>query len=886
MDTPLLQTKLYVPLPRPALVARPRLLGRLDEGLGQGRRLTLISAPAGYGKTTLLVAWCATVARPVAWLSLDEGDDDPVRFLAYLTGALKRLPHFAASPQLPDPGAAHETYLTVLLDRLGRLPTSSVLVLDDFHLISAPVVHHSVAFFLNHLPPTLHLVIATRADPPLPIAGLRAKGALLELRQADLRFSHEEATAFLKGTMGLALSAGDAAALVERTEGWVAGLQMAAVSMRQRDDLSCFVRAFAGSHRYVMDYFLEEVLQRQLPDVQVFLLHTAILEQLSAPLCAAVSPQFSRAAAQAILETLEQDNLFITPLDDRRTWYRYHRLFADLLQRELALRFPELVPALHRRASRWYETQALFSASIAHALTAGDFDRAVTLIARVLDPLLLRGELATLRKWLDLLPERVLDQHPRLCACYTWLLLMGGEPLRLIESRIAAVQQHPAGDSGQLQVVRALLALFQGDIDHGAALVERACSVLTAEDRFWYSMAHWLSRILQLDQDGQQSPAMEVWGQTQFEGQNVLLAVVGLCELGELRMKQGRLREAEDLFNRALARASDAQNARLPIAGEPLVWLGELARERNALALSGRYLTEGIERIRQWSRIAALDGYVSLARLRQAQGDADAARAVLDEAARLAAAFDATEMDDDMVAMGRARIAALQGDFETVHRWAAARGLETLDPGDLRLDATVALHLRKYELCVLGLAWILEGRHREALAFLEPLYSWVAARERWGLGIEVLALQAAAHYALGALPPALARIERALARAEPEGYVRLFVEIGDPLARLLYEAAQRQIHPEYAGRLLAAFPAPSAPATAPPDPNLIEPLSPRELDVLRGIAQGLSNREIAQRLFISERTVKWHAGNIYGKLQVSNRTEAVAKAQSLGILDR
>jgi LuxR family maltose regulon positive regulatory protein len=431
--------------------------------------------------------------------------------------------------------------------------------------------------------------------------------------------------------------------------------------------------------------------------------------------------------------------------------------------------------------------------------------------------------------------------------------------------------------------------MFQGRIDHGAELVENARATLTEEDGFWHSMVHWLWSILQMADDEtrlRDAAAVEWLTPPQMERQNVLLSVMSLCNLGELYIKQGSLRQAASLLNRALTYATDEQGERLPVAGEPLIWLGELARERNELATAEAYLTEGIERIRQWSRIAALDGYLSLARLRQAQGDVNAATAVLDEAARLAVRFDATEMDDHMVAMTRARVAALQGDFEAVERWVEARGLHTLDPTNLRLDETVELHLRKYELVVLGLARIREGRPREALAFLRPLCDWVAPRGRWGVGIEVLALQAAAHHTLGEMTPALDLIERALTRAEPEGYVRLFVEIGAPMAQLLYQAAQHEIYPSYAGRLLTAFPQPAAPAAAEAAPDLIEPLSARELDVLAAIAEGLSNQEVAQRLLISERTVKWHASNIYGKLQVSNRTQAVARARSLGILPK
>jgi len=937
---PLLTTKLYVPRPRRHRIVRSRLLQQLDDGVrangdGFARKLTLVSAPAGYGKTTLLAEWVARMERPVAWLSLDEGDDDPVRFLAYLTAALRRLPQIPPSADLPTAAASGETVLTVLLNQVADLRKPVILVLDDVHRIGAPAVHDLLTFLVDNLPPTLHLVIATRADPPLPIARLRARGHLTEIRQADLRFTHAEASRFLREAMALDLAADDAAVLADRTEGWIAGLQMAAVSMQQRTDLKDFVRAFAGSHRYVMDYLLEEVLERRSEETQTFLLQTSILERLNAPLCDAVCDPAPHGGSQSVLEHLERTNLFVTPLDDGRRWYRYHRLFADLLRRHLAQRWPDLVPGLHRRASTWYEEQGLVAESIEHALTAAnrvtgdrladdwvadgrvaddqstgdrvadgrvagdpgtgaqsarDFERAATLIEGVAEGLMMRSELMTLRNWLDALPEPVLFERPRLCAYHAWLLLLGGESIRAVESRIGALRDHPDAASGQTDAVRAVIAVSQGRIDAVPALTERALETLTEDDGFWYSVAQWLRDVLQVSGDdphAEDAAPLRRLVRTQLDSQNVLLAVIGLSNLGELRFKQGRLREAEEVFTRALDRATDVGGQRLPIAGEPLIWLGELARERNDLPAAEGYLVEGIERVCEWGPVAAMDGYLALARLRHAQGDAAGAIEAIEEAERLAVMFDATEMDDHMVAVCRARLAALEGDFRAVERWAEWRGLDSLDPDNLQLDATVELHLRKYELAVLGLAQIREGRPGDALPFLEPALSHVTSRGRWGLGIEMLALQAAAYSLLGQTAEALARLERALARAEPEGYVRLFVEMGEPMARLLYEAAQRGVFAEYAGRLLAAFPEPVEPATTPQQSQaMIEPLSERELEVLAAIAEGLSNQEAAQSLYISERTVKWHASNIYGKLQVSSRTEAVARARALGILPR
>jgi len=890
---PLLATKLYTPRPHPERVPRQRLIRRLDEGLpgpggACGQKLTLVAAPAGYGKTTLLAQWVAQAACPVAWLSLDEGDDDPARFLAYLTAALERLPEFPPSPSANAPELSGERQLTALLNRANELPGPAVLVLDDFHRLSEPTVLRFAAQLLDHLPPTLAVIIATRADPALPIARLRASGQLTEIRQADLRFTCAEAAAFFQAATDFDLSEGHVAALTDRTEGWIAGLQMAAASLRHREDIGGFVRTFAGSHRYVMDYLLEEVLGRQPAEVQRFLLQTSILDRLKASLCDAVLLHPPPTGSQSVLEDLEQANLFVTPLDDHRIWYRYHRLFADLLHRQLSQRHPDIILELHSRASRWYESHEMLPDSIDHALSAEDFERSAMLIERVIEALIKRSELTTLRNWLGALPEEVLSRRPELCAYDAWLLLLGSEPVRKVESRIAALREHVGSDSGHLKAVRALVSISQGRVDGIDELADQALQTLTEEDGFWYSVAGWLQGLLRMsdgdlrDEDGE--PLRRIVT-SHLDSQNILLSVIGLCNLGELRVKQGRLREAERTFRRALNRAQDAAGERLPIAGEPLMWLGELARERNDLPAAERHLLDGLELVRRWGPVAAIEGYNALARLRQAQGDWTGSDEALDEASRLAVSFDATEMDDHLVALARGRIAALRGDVEAVERWAASRGLDSIDPNNLQIDATIELHLRKYELVVFGLARIMEGRPRVALTFLDPLLAQVTEKGRWGLGIEILALQAVALEMAGKTGEALRRLERALSRAEPEGYARVFIDIGDPMARLLYRAAQAGVCPEYAGRLLAAFPEPSVAAWAPrPQQPLIEPLSDRELEVLASIAEGLTNQETAQRLCISERTVKWHASNIYGKLQVGNRTEAVAKARSLGIL--
>lgn len=889
----ILATKLYVPKPRAGCVRRERLLRRLDAGLApRGRRaahkLALIAAPAGYGKTTLLAEWIAQNRLPVAWLSLDGGENDPARFLAYLTAALESLPGFPPFLGADAPASSGRVCLTSLLNRASELPEPAALVLDDLHRVEASAVYEVIVELVEHLPPTLRLIVGTRADPPLPIARLRAAGQLTEIRQADLRFTDEEAASFLRDTMDLHLNQDQVTALAKRTEGWVAGLQMAAASLRRRDDMDGLIRTFAGSHRYVMDYLVDEVLEEQPPEVRAFLLRTSVLQRLSAPLCSAILGEDGPGNAPAILAYLDATNLFIAPLDDNRIWYRYHGLFADLLRRQLRDTAPESIARLHSRASRWYEEQGLLSDSIEHSLAAGTFEHAATLIEAAADPLMVRSEFVTLRTWLRRLPEAVLQEHPRLRAYHAWLMLLAGEPWRTVEACLSAPMNSTEAEPGEIQAARALISVSRGHLDGVHELTGAALATLTADDGVWFGMARWLHDVLNTPQGRppqEDAAAHRALINTYREGPNVLLTVMGLCSLGELRMKEGRLREAERLFRRALDRATDDRGEHLPMAGHPLSWLGELARERNELATAEKNLLAALELIEQWGPIAAIEANVTLARVRQAWGDQAGTRQALAEARRLAVLFDATRVDDLLVAMHAARIDALDGNVGGVEDWIAARGLDHIDPDDMELDATVELHLRKYELVVLGLARILEGRPREALRLLRPLLTWVASRGRWGIGIEALALIATAHHMVGDLAEGLKRLNEALDRAQAEGYVRTFVEVGEPMAQLLYRAAERGVCPDYAGRLLAAFPQTrTQEGSTPAGGDLIEPLSEREVEVLAAIAEGLTNREIAQRLYISERTVKWHASNIYGKLQVGNRTEAVARARGLGIL--
>ena len=973
MATPMLTTKLYIPPVRPELVSRPRLIERLNAALvldplswgqrtqgdkyrGLHRKLTVISAPAGFGKTTLLSEWASDFRFPisdfglggedisienrkskiqnrVAWVSLDKGDNDPARFWAYFIAALQTIQAdmgeaALAMLQSPQPPPI-ETLLTSLINEIAEIANPFALILDDYHLlIEAQPIHDALAFLLDHLPPQMHLVIATRADPPLPIARLRGRGQVTELRQADLCFTLDEAAAFLNQVMGLELSVDDVAALASRTEGWISGLQMAAVSMQGREDTASFIQAFAGSDRYILDYLVEEVLHRQPDSIQTFLLQTAILDRLNAPLCNALldwklevggwkleGDQYPTSnlqpfdsaqgepptSSQQILEYLERANLFIVPLDDRREWYRYHRLFADLLRQRLHQAHPDLVPTLHRKASEWHEHNGLMAEAIDHALSAEDFERAADLVEQVAEATLMRSEVATFLNWVEALPDELVRARPTLCVFHAWALLWRGLPLDDVESRLQEVGEDIDLTPGKVAALRGFMAIFQGQLARATELCRQALERLPEDDVFLRSISTWILSICELADGDLRAGSRaldEVVRMSQKAG-NVMIAVPAVCHLAKLNMRQGQLHKAQAIYQQALELGTDESGRRLPIASEALIGLGELSYEWDDLESAARYLEESIELSEQWSEAAALDAYIPLAHVRQAQGDIDGVRDAIQKAQHIALKTDALEADDFLVALVQARLWVTQGNLEAAMRWAEERGLVLSQPkgeaegSEKRSDSPeseesddfFSSRLRKYEHLVLARLLLAQDRPDDALALLEPLLPRMEQQGRKDLVIEIQMLKALAFQAQGDIRQALIALEHALPLAEPGGFVRVFVDEGQPMARLLYQAAARGIAPEYAGKLLAAFPD-AEPAAKPRQPQveMIEPLSEREIEVLQLIAEGLSNREIAQKLFLSVNTVKVHTYNIYGKLSVHSRTQAVAQARALDIL--
>jgi LuxR family maltose regulon positive regulatory protein len=943
VSVPLLATKLHIPPVRPDHLPRRHLIDRIDEGLqrsapGQAfaRKLTLVSAPAGFGKTTLLAEWAAHASSSAgtgpryhpAWLSLDEADNAPVRFLTHLIAALQTVESTLGADLLDARVAPRplEESLAAWINQVQALASRGLafaLVLDDYQLIVAQAVHDLLAFLLDHLPGNLHLILATRADPPLSLARLRGRGQLTELRQADLRFHSAEAADLLNRILDLGLSSEQVATLTSRTEGWIAGLQMASLALQSlaarpeqaAADADALIQSFSGTHRYVLDYLLEEVLQRQPEQIQAFLLFTSILDRLTAPLCDAVlsDTQYpvSTSPSQQTLDHLESANLFLLPLDAERRWYRYHRLFADLLRRRLFQHVgAAAITSLHQRASVWYEGQGLLPEAIDHALSASEYPRAAALIEQAAGPALMRSEVTTFLGWVEFLPQALQRERPTLCLYHAWALLLGGRSLDAVEARL---QEAGAGSGllpGQAAPLRAFVAACQGQIPHAVELSRQALAQLPEDEHLLRGIATWnlgVSYLLSGQVDAA-SHSLEQAAQASQRAGNLMVAVMALCALAELRAALTELPRARDLYARALDLATVEGGRPLPVAGLALIGLGELHREWNDHERSARFLEDGIECIQKWGKLGATDGYLALARLRQAQGDPGGAREAMHKARQLAAASVAVRFADSVLDAYQARLWLAQGDLAAACRWAEDHDIGTelvpdLPPEPAGSAISFDYHVRKHELLVWVRLLILQDRPAEALAAMEP---WLAAVEQRGGPasarlIELQILRALALQVQGELEPALQALARALSLAEPGGYVRLFLDEGEPMLRLLRAASAYHIAPEYVHKLLSAseampdgprpapVPPPSSSVVRPSSPTrrssaLVEPLTQREAEVLQLLATHLTSTEIAERLHISPHTARYHIKNIYGKLGVHRRTEAVERARELELL--
>jgi LuxR family maltose regulon positive regulatory protein len=895
----LLATKLHMPGPRPGLVPRPRLLARLDEGLGRG--LVLVCGPAGYGKTVLLTDWARRGEVPAAWLSLDAADNDPARFWRHAVAALDRARPGTGervAPLLGPPApSSFQGLVTALINDLAA--DQALLVLDDYHLISARQVHESLAFLVEHRPAGICVVLASRSDPPLPLARLRARGQLAEIRAADLRFTPAEAGELLRHAAST-LPDGSVAALAARTEGWAAGLQLAALSLRGQDDAAAFVSAFTGSHRYVLDYLAGEVLEGQDERLRMFLLETSVLDRLSGPLCDAVT---GREGSQALLEEAERAGLFLIPLDEVRGWWRYHHLFADLLRARLQQEQPGRLAQLHRNAAAWCQEHGLADDAIGHAAAAGDMLWAARIIEQHFDLVhRIRGEAATIDRWLSVLPAGVVRSRPRLLLAQAHVAGDNGHP-EVMEPLLDAAECAPpdwadepfeptAGVAASFLINvpalttlnRSYLAQLHGDAEATAAFAAQTLAESKPEERAlsataqgFLAVAEWLCGRLTEAERALASSVTE-WRQT---GELTLIAW-GWYELALIQLAQGRLDAAALTCEQALGSLVTSGRAP-PAAGPSYAVLADIAYQRDELDSALRHATEGTALCRQFVYTLPLaSGLATLAMIRQATGDPAGALAAITEAGQAAPGSPGPL---NPVPARRARLLLAQGDLAAAARFAPENGLGPDDEPS---------YAREPGYLVLARILLAQDRPGQALALLDRLHAAAVAQGRTGSLIETGVLRALALAATGDEAGAVTALAGALLLACPQGHVRVFADEGPPMAALLGRliAAQRAgsgfqaaagVPLGYLARLQRAFAAgPSAPD--PGSSGIIEPLTRRELEVLRMVAAGRSNQAIARELVVTLDTVKKHVGHVLGKLGAANRTEAVARARELSLI--
>ena len=914
---PLLETKLYLPEWRAGQVSRPRLLARIH----WEHKLTLVSASAGFGKTTLLAEWAASAPTGrVAWLSLDPNDNDPALFWSYLIAALQKIhpqlgerSHALLNSPQPPP---IESILVTLLNEINAVEEPLALVLDDYHVIENPAINRGIDFLLSHLPPQLHLIVASRSDPPWPLARLRARGTLNELRSADLRFTSQEAAAFLNQAMNLNISAADVAALEQRTEGWIAGLQLAALSMQGREDVSGFIAAFSGDDRYIVDYLLEEVLQCQSDRIRSFLLQTAILDRLSAPLCHAVCDATTDPAdSQNLLIELERSNLFVVSLDNKRQWYRYHHLFADVLQARARAEQPKCLLSLHSRASEWYEQQAFMSEAIHHALAAQDFERSANLIEQAWPTMRQRQQEATVLNWLKALPEVLIRKRPALSVAYALALLNTGQ-LDAVETRLQDAEQALSSSSvneaqyqalpGSIANARAFLAQAQGDFDSAVTYAQQALEQLPSEEEnergvtaAFLGLAYWANGDVKAAR-ASFSEALNIF-QKLGGLQIVISATLGLANM---EMAQGWLQTAVTTCEQALQLAAQQPVPILRGVADVHLALSQIRYEQGDLVAASQLLQKA-EALREQGSISGTDylWWLIKAQLTAAKGDLDTALSQLQESARLYRRSPIPNIHP--VEALKVRWWLQQGRLVEALDWVQTRGLSVND---------LSSYLHEYEHLTLARVLIAQYRQsgteevmQQTIDLLTHLLAAAEAKERTGSTIKILVVLALAHEAQGSISTAIPWLERALNLAEPERHVRIFAEHGTPMVTLLKAAKKCDLTPTYTQQLLTAsatwgksqetsqnHPPPASVVSSvistqqsgiePPIEPLVEPLSQRELEVLRLLNTELSGPEIARELIVALSTVRTHTKRIYSKLNVTNRRAAVKRATELGLI--
>lgn len=923
LELPLLSTKISVPLLSQEYVSRPRLVALIDQGIR--KPLTLVTAPAGYGKTHLLAEWAQQSSLPTAWLTLSREDNHLVRFFRYFVRALRDV----------APGIGEEAFdfirstrssgleaaLTILINEIAALPEDVALILDEFHLIDDPAILHSLNFLIQHMPRHLHLVIAGRGEPALDLPLFRSKGWVMELGIEDLRFSRGEINRLGRQMMGQELSEETVQALEERTGGWVTALQLAAISQRGRSDPDALLAHIQGDAHYLVDFLNEEVLSEQPEEVRLFLLRSSILDILSAPVCeAVVDPDAPPGYGARMLQRLERSNLFLLPVDPKHEWFRYHQLFADFLRHMLETTCPEEIPLLHKRAAVWFEAQNDLDEAFKHALASGDTIWAAGLIERRRIDFLKTGEFESLNRLVEKLPAEALDRHPALALTYSWGLIATYQIdsarywLDRIDAQLNAAQDVPdpavlENLQGQLAICRSMLAMISGDIRQ-AEEYSRQSLALIREDNPFIRSAVSLEKSMQLVLLGDTARAVEALQETirtALAANHLLVLVLASRELAEMFFLQGHLSRALVTLEKARLMARKSDGSPHPVTGIVEIGIGKVLFERDHLPEAREHLEKGLELARPLWLLSSIEGIQTLARVLQCQGEIEAAQALVEQAARMALSTESSQWDDLLVAAFAARLALQRGDLADAVQWWQRSGVSDT-PGFISYS-NFPYHVFEFLLLTqarfyiqAGLATGDTGRLEQALEMLETILPQAERFQRLTSKIEILTLQAIADHALGHTDRAEKTLLHALLLAEPENLRRVFVDLCVPISRLLRlcrsaREKTRDFLPTLAfiDSLLAACPSVEAEDTPAEldtaagvevrtEDGLLISLSARELEVLKLIAEGKTNKEISLQLNLALNTVKRHAYNIFTKIGVNNRTQAVQRARQLGLL--
>jgi LuxR family transcriptional regulator, maltose regulon positive regulatory protein len=910
----LLSTKLAPAPARATLLPRPRLIAQLMSA--DQVALTLVVAPAGFGKTTLVTTWCQAHPQLCAWVTLDAADCDPVRFWRYVVAALQTIAPQIGAGMLAHLATVHagtlEPALIALINELADCPHDLVLILDDYHLIDTPVIHESLAFLLDHRPAPFHLLIASRVLPPLPVARLRARGQLYELSATDLRLTQPEALALMHDVLRLPLRDSEVLALATQADGWMTGMHLAALALRDHPDPAGMINAFSGSHRIIADYLLDEVVARQPAAIQAFLLHTTLLDRLSAPLCDAVTGCDTSAA---LLAAVERANLFLAPLDTERRWYRYHAWFAEALRVRVVREQPELARDIHHRAGAWLIAEGMLAEAIPHLLAVGALAQAADLLARLAEPLLLRGEVATLRHWLHALPDALIQARQPLMQARIFAQLVTGQiatldadiqrfaavpaPALALAVNAPALPTAPAPTGlpwlrDSTAALHMLAAILQ---DADPPIQRRLQQLLTAPDDhpqtadqfplLYHGFAHWANGDVERARTALTQAARTYRRSGDVHGEVFVTAL-----LAEITIQEGALHQAAQLYATARQLLDRAEGSGAAVAGPPAIGMGNLYYEWNDLDRARPLIAHGLQQATYGGRVdLVLSGLIARARLQHATGDIAGANATHTEVVQAARATQTPRL----IAYAEAQQAAHwlnQGRHAAALEWARRQRMA--------LDDEIG-YLRELEYVTFARVLALQGAYDNALYLLDRLQAQTSAAGRMGQTIVVLLATALVQQARGDTTHACAAVLQALILAEPGGYLRTFVDAGPALVPALALACDQLAHipvptpgigiGAYAQRVLAAcqadWPAQPVPenvhaetVSAAPGPRI----SPRERDLLECIVAGMANKEIARQLGLTPGTVKWYLAELYAKLDVCSRTQALARARALGLL--